>query len=295
MVNKGLAKSTTHSSGFTIVELIVVIVIIAILATITIVAYTGIQQRASVAAMSSNLKNIVNIFEIYKIENGNYPTDISSTVAKSNSNIILQSANANANNFCVNAYHKTNPSLLMSWSSNSGLQNGLCDGATIGNSIGGAVPTASRGINVMSDLSRWTLSEGATYDATLKELYLGVNGLATSPLIRIDKPVGIRTGGDFFASTSSPYSAFAPNGGYHSGISYYASDGVTLVMNSANYTSNGCAHGSGALNTWDLSDMFCSYSGGPLVVYTRIRFSGSSGGYTSPDLKIRNPLLIVND
>lgn len=41
-------RAFTKSSGFTIVELLIVIVVIAILATISVVAYTGIQSRAMI-------------------------------------------------------------------------------------------------------------------------------------------------------------------------------------------------------------------------------------------------------
>ena len=51
-MQKWAAKHTT-SSGFTIVELLIVIVVIAILAAITVVAYTGIQDRAKASAVSS--------------------------------------------------------------------------------------------------------------------------------------------------------------------------------------------------------------------------------------------------
>ncbi len=66
-------KKTT--SGFTIVELLIVIVVIAILAAISIVAYTGIQERANNARVQSDLQAIDKIATVYSITNsGNYPS-----------------------------------------------------------------------------------------------------------------------------------------------------------------------------------------------------------------------------
>jgi prepilin-type N-terminal cleavage/methylation domain-containing protein len=56
-------KKTT--SGFTIVELIVVIVVISILATITVVAYGDFQSRSKAAAIETNLKNIEKSLRVY--------------------------------------------------------------------------------------------------------------------------------------------------------------------------------------------------------------------------------------
>lgn len=56
-------KKTT--SGFTIVELIVVIVVIAILATIVVVAYGDFQARSRAAAIETTLKNIEKPLRIY--------------------------------------------------------------------------------------------------------------------------------------------------------------------------------------------------------------------------------------
>lgn len=63
------------TSGFTIVELLIVIVVIGILAAITIVAYNGVQNRANEAAVKSNLASLVKALEIYKTNSpgGTYP------------------------------------------------------------------------------------------------------------------------------------------------------------------------------------------------------------------------------
>lgn len=63
--------------GFTIVELLIVIVVIAILATISIVAYSGIQGRARDSGRMSDMKTIIKALEIYKINNGTYPSPVS--------------------------------------------------------------------------------------------------------------------------------------------------------------------------------------------------------------------------
>ena len=61
------------TSGFTIVELLIVIVVIAILAAISIVAYNGIQARARDNIRYQDVKAITKALELYKVDNGNYP------------------------------------------------------------------------------------------------------------------------------------------------------------------------------------------------------------------------------
>lgn len=65
-------KRTT--SGFTIVELLIVIVVIAILAAITVVAYNGITARSQDAQMLSDLTNASKKVELYNAEFSSYPT-----------------------------------------------------------------------------------------------------------------------------------------------------------------------------------------------------------------------------
>jgi prepilin-type N-terminal cleavage/methylation domain-containing protein len=62
-----------NTSGFTIVELLIVIVVIAILATISIVAYTGIQRRANNTKTVSAVTTYIKALNMYKVDNGQHP------------------------------------------------------------------------------------------------------------------------------------------------------------------------------------------------------------------------------
>lgn len=62
------------SSGFTIIELLVVIVVIAILAAITIVAYSGITTKAIEATMKSDLQSAASILGLDNANEGSYPS-----------------------------------------------------------------------------------------------------------------------------------------------------------------------------------------------------------------------------
>lgn len=68
-----------RSSGFTIVELLIVIVVIGILAAITIVAYGGIQARARDSLRKNDIDTITKALELYYIDNGKYPLSGGST------------------------------------------------------------------------------------------------------------------------------------------------------------------------------------------------------------------------
>lgn len=63
------------TSGFTIVELIIVIVVIGILATITLVAYNGAQQRAYNAQIISGVSSYQKLIETYYTFHGKYPAN----------------------------------------------------------------------------------------------------------------------------------------------------------------------------------------------------------------------------
>lgn len=78
LINSNLPS---FNSGFTIVELLVVIVVIGILATITVVGYIGISQKAIMASLQSDLSNASTQIKMFQVDNGSYPTTISTNCA----------------------------------------------------------------------------------------------------------------------------------------------------------------------------------------------------------------------
>lgn len=107
-----------RSSGFTIVELLVVIVVIGILAAITIVSYSGVAQRANIATIQSDLANASKKIQMYKAQYDSYPTTMSGSFCpqspqvddsfclKSSSGLVFSNYSSNGTTFTV--YGKRN-------------------------------------------------------------------------------------------------------------------------------------------------------------------------------------------
>lgn len=79
--------SLRRSSGFTIVELLVVIVVIGILAAITMVSYSGITKKANEAAIVSDLATAKNQFALYYTEHSVYPTGLDANNCPTNATV----------------------------------------------------------------------------------------------------------------------------------------------------------------------------------------------------------------
>lgn len=62
-----MRKST---SGFTIVELLIVIIVIGVLAAITIMAYSNVQQKARDAERKQDVAVIIKALKQYEVDNG---------------------------------------------------------------------------------------------------------------------------------------------------------------------------------------------------------------------------------
>lgn len=96
-------QSTT---GFTIVELLIVIVVIAILAAISIVAYTGVQNKARASAVSSALSQASKKLATFTVDSTSYPTDLASVGITDGSGIDYQYSynnSANPATYCITA------------------------------------------------------------------------------------------------------------------------------------------------------------------------------------------------
>lgn len=95
-----------RSTGFTIVELLIVIVVIAILAAISIVAYTGVQNKARISAVSSALGQVNHKLAAIAVDGNGYPADLASAGINNTNGITYEySVNNNVNpaTYCVTA------------------------------------------------------------------------------------------------------------------------------------------------------------------------------------------------
>jgi prepilin-type N-terminal cleavage/methylation domain-containing protein len=81
-----ISLKKARSSGFTIVELLIVIVVIGILAALVIVTYNGIQQKARDTERKTDVKALQGHLEAYWANNAKYPTlaNVNDTTFRSN-------------------------------------------------------------------------------------------------------------------------------------------------------------------------------------------------------------------
>lgn len=278
-------RRTSNSAGFTIVELMIVIIVIAILAAISIVAYTGIQDRARGVVLGSDLSNAADQMEIAYAMDGSYPADLPEGIRTSGGNVLQLVQQDSSDEFCINGWDASG--LMQSYSTGTGLGDGLCYGALIGSPVGGSVPAVVRNTNLVPDFSQWTTSGGITYNAGSNELVFGsTSGQAESPLIRVDRAGSARFTLDTYVTQSSPH--FTPRGGLHLGSNYFNSN-LVATQNTTGHTGNGHAN-SVALNQWVTYGWTMAM--GPNIEYLRLRISSSPTSYTSNN-RIRNPVLTI--
>lgn len=134
-------KRNTISTGFTIVELLIVVVVIAILAAITVVAYTNFQNRAYDSAVQSDLAAIAKKLEVARVDLGHYPQSASEfpdgfKFTKSAYDDTRQNVH-----YCLN--RNANQSYAIGVQSKSGTGFLLHNGSITSGVDGGAYPTCA--------------------------------------------------------------------------------------------------------------------------------------------------------
>ncbi len=161
------------TSGFTIVELLIVIVVIAILAAITIVAYNGIQNRTNDAAIQADLANYSKKAELFNVDNSRYPANATEAAT-----LGVRATQTAYNTSYFNLYYctqtSTNTNYVFAGRSKSGnlfyassngkgnLGNVAINMPTVCNVIGLTYPTDTTGFmgksnNGAGDWAAWTL------------------------------------------------------------------------------------------------------------------------------------------
>lgn len=67
-------RTKLHSSGFTIIELLIVVVIIGILSTLVITTYSGVQAKNRNSDRQASIDTIQGQLETYYVQYSKYPT-----------------------------------------------------------------------------------------------------------------------------------------------------------------------------------------------------------------------------
>jgi general secretion pathway protein G len=69
-----LARALMKSSGFTLIEVLVVVVILSILAALIVPRIMDRPDQARMIAAKSDIQAITNALKLYRLDNGGYPT-----------------------------------------------------------------------------------------------------------------------------------------------------------------------------------------------------------------------------
>jgi|GEM_PF-3965092 len=116
------------SSGFTIVELLIVVVVLAILAAIIVVSYNGITRSAAESSLKSDLRNSASLLESAKVDasSDTYPTVPSEAkLAQSAGNTVIYVSKPYG--YCVSGVNPRTNKVFSIRSASKVIAEGNCD------------------------------------------------------------------------------------------------------------------------------------------------------------------------
>jgi prepilin-type N-terminal cleavage/methylation domain-containing protein len=133
--------NSKKSSGFTIVELLIVVVVIAILAAITIVSFNGVTKRANESSVQSSIRQIANQIDLYRIENGTYPPSLATlnvNQALYGNSKMKWAYTTSADSYCLSGNTSESSGLTYHVSNITGsVEPGICEDHTVAMLEGG--------------------------------------------------------------------------------------------------------------------------------------------------------------
>lgn len=273
-----LKKSRTHTTGFTIVELLIVIVVIGVLAAITIVAYNGVQERARISNATSALSQAAKKLAVYQVDYpGIYPadkTDLEGIGIKDSATITYQYTRtaATPNTYCITATTGT-ISYMMSTTVTTPQPGGCA-----GHGVGGATAVTNLVANPSFETGftgwGWSNTVGYTGAISNTQAFSGASSFAmVAPATEADK---------YFETNVN----LTPGTYTLSGYVYLTSAGTTYLNRDVLFnlaTGTGTSNGStpiydrSKLNQWQRIERSVTLSTNGIA---RIRYYGITGATT---------------
>lgn len=129
MINLG-KKSSMKSSGFTIIELLMVTIVIGILASIGAINYGNYKKSLTISQLKSDLNGVATAMEDARNFGTGYPANVNAlSTFKPSQGVVLTGGSTDGGiTYCVNATSSSDSSLYyyVRSSNNLNVQQGTC-------------------------------------------------------------------------------------------------------------------------------------------------------------------------